>query len=93
MYVNNNMKTKTSKQHKNPFHLNVEYFFRLKICLLLATGLLTLTVMRGDRDVLSAVPQAYAEGAGAIGSHMSEERLHPHTSVHVLRVPTISSGR
>lgn len=85
--------TKHKKKHRRPFHLHLEYFFRLRVCLLIAAGLLTLAFVRSDREMLAAAPHAYAEGAGYVGSHMSEERLHPHHTLHVLRVPTISSGR
>lgn len=50
---------------------------------------MAITLARGDRDMFAAA----AEKAGDVGAHMSEERLHPHMHVNILRVATISSGR
>jgi hypothetical protein len=82
-----------SKKHARPFHLHLESFFRLRVCLVLAAGLLMLALARSERDMLLAAPQAYAEGVSYVGSHLSEERLHPHHTLHILRPPTIASGR
>lgn len=78
-----------NKKHDRPFHLHLEYFSRLKVCLLIVAGLMAITLARGDRDMFATA----AEKAGDIGSHMSEERLHPHIHFNILRVATTSSGR
>jgi hypothetical protein len=88
------MKQKLQKNQKphtrdRPIHLHLEYFFRLKLFLLMAAGLLAFALARTDSNALAVV----AEKAGDVGAHMSEERLHPHISVNILRVATIASGR
>lgn len=81
---------KTKKIIKDrPFHLHLEYFFRWKVFLLMTAGLLAFALARSDANMLAAA----AEKAGDVGAHMSEERLHPHISVNILRVATTASGR
>lgn len=85
-------------KHKNikqfikhrPFHLHLEYFFRLRVCLIVAAAIIGVAVAQADQDVLATVPHASAAGVGYVGSYLSEERLHPHSQVHVLRMPTVS---
>lgn len=70
--------------------MHIGHMLQLKMCLLFLLGLSALALVKSDSQIIAAMPSAYAEGTGYVGSYLSEERLHPHAQVHVLRVPTIS---
>lgn len=82
------MKTKTFLQ--KPIHLHIEHVSRLRICLVLAAGLFTLALVRADSRMLGIVRDAYAEGAGHLGSYLREETARHTSGVHVARDTTIS---
>ena len=89
----NKQKNNSKKKHKRPFHLHLEYFFRWRVSLVIAAGMLVLAFAHSDRDMLAAAPRATAEEVGYVGRHLNEERLHPHMALNILRPPTTSSGR
>ena len=86
------MKTKTINpvSLKKPFHLHVEHFFRMRICLLIVVSLLMVAILRADSKLLGMAREAYAEGFGLIGAYMREETARMPATFATVRTPTIS---
>lgn len=79
-----------NQKHKKPFHLHLEYFLRTRFILGLVLGLLGIAIVRADNKMLGLLHDAYGEGYGMIGAYLRNETVHPHMSVSIVRIPTIS---
>ena len=85
------MKTKRKKNHKRPFHLHVEYFFRKQYCLLVVLVLLVIAIVKSDGRFLGLMRDVYAHGYGMIGTYLREETTRTPITVVVARIPAIAS--
>lgn len=80
------MKTKTQNtDQETPNRLNSVAY--LLLCLLLTGSFMSSGFAEDDSE--ATVTTSQLEGS----ARMNEERLHPQSSVHVLRLPTTSSDK
>jgi|KBSSwiStaDraftv2_1062776.scaffolds.fasta_scaffold1748054_1 hypothetical protein len=74
-----------------PLHLQVEYFFRKRYCLLAVLLLMSVAIIKSDGKFLGIMRDAYNHGYGMIGAYLREEPVRTPLNVIVARVPAIAS--
>jgi len=80
-----------TKNHKRPFHLHLEYFFRKQYCMVAVLCLLAIAIIKSDGRMLGIMREAYAHGYGMIGVYLREETARTPITMQVARIPAITS--
>ena len=87
------MKTNIPTDHRRPFHLHLEYFFRKQYCILVMLAFLMFAITKTDGKFMGVMREAYAQGFGMVGQYMREETTRMPQCFDVGMQAATHSGR